>query len=171
MSAVASATKRIFIPSIIAPKAVKLRTRLMPGTAVGTLIDGVVASDVKQKHTVMIPAGAPAGGRVRRLEHYDNSYFIVGLEFTQIEVQGMRRLFYADLQSLDLAPGIEMTLQPSTGSVKTPSEYQGVGLKTAIVTRENIFTHALAGSRHFFLHRPEDGPPGRPFARCGKLGR
>jgi hypothetical protein len=35
-------------------------------------------------------------------------YFVVGLEFTEVEVQGIRHLFYADLVEISPALGVEL---------------------------------------------------------------
>jgi hypothetical protein len=50
--------------------AVKLRSRISADTAVGALIDGVVAANVEAKGAVVIAAGSPVRGRIRRLERY-----------------------------------------------------------------------------------------------------
>ncbi len=116
--------------------AVKLKTPISDETTVGTLIDGVVAGDVKDKHLLVIPAGSPVRGRVRRLEHYSDPvhFFVIGLEFTEVEVEGVRHIFYADLAHIDSAPGVELTLATVTLS-----------------TRERITTHNLPGVATFFL--------------------
>ena len=92
---------------------VKLRSRISVDMAVGTLIDGGVAANVGAKHAVVIPADSPVRGRIRRMESYTNPfpYFIVGLEFTEVEVQGIRYLFYADLVDIDRKPGVEFRLK------------------------------------------------------------
>ncbi len=79
--------------------AVKLHTRISENMTVGTLIEGEVAANVMAKRAVAVPAGAAVRGRLRRLEHYTDpiSYFVVGLEFMEVEVEGIRRIFYADL--------------------------------------------------------------------------
>jgi hypothetical protein len=79
---------------------VKVRSRISGDMAVGTLIDGVVADNVAgNKGAVLIAAGAPVQGRIRRLEHYSDPfpYFVVALEFAEIELQGFRHRFYADV--------------------------------------------------------------------------
>src|SRR5665213_2967761 len=91
---------------------VKLRGRLSSDMVVGTLTDGVVAGDVKDKHAVVIPAGSPVRGRIRRMERYADpfAYFVVGIEFTEVEVEGIRHIFYADLVDIDSVPGVQLTL-------------------------------------------------------------
>ena len=92
---------------------VKLSSPISGAMAVGTLIDGVVADKVaSKKSALVIPAGSPVRGRVRRLERYLDPfpYFVVALEFTEVELQGIRHRFYADLVKIESAPGVEQTL-------------------------------------------------------------
>jgi len=92
---------------------VKLQSRISGDMAVGTLIDGVVADKVAaKKGAVLIPAGSSVRGRVRRLERYMDPvpYFVVALEFTEVELQGIRYRFYADLVEIEATPGVEQTL-------------------------------------------------------------
>jgi hypothetical protein len=95
---------------------VKLRSRISTGTAVGALIDGVVAANVPAKGAVVIAAGSPVRGRVRRLERYRDPvpHFVVALEFTQVELEGIRHRFYADLVRIESAPGVEQKLPALT---------------------------------------------------------
>ena len=46
------------------------------------------------KRDVVVPVGSRVQGRIRRLEQYAKPfpYFVVGIEFTEVEVQGIRRL-------------------------------------------------------------------------------
>jgi hypothetical protein len=102
--------------------AVKLRNRISGDMAVGTLIDGAVAGDVVAKHAVVIPSSSPVRGRIRRMERYTDPfpYFVVGLEFTEVEVQGIRQLFYADLVEINPALGAELILKNTTRTQTNP---------------------------------------------------
>lgn len=133
--------------------AVKLKTPISAETTVGTLIDGVVAGDVKDKHAVVIPAGSPVRGRVRRLEHYSEPvhFFVVGLEFTEVEIEGVRHIFYADLQNVDRAPGVELTLGTGNAGADTRGNNVGGPGGVTLVTREKITIHDLSGVATFFL--------------------
>lgn len=84
--------------------------------SVGSLIQGRVANDVKDKNRMLVPAGASVRGRVRRLENYteDGGYFIVGLEFTEVEWQGSHARFFAEFIDMDHSGGIEGFLHNST---------------------------------------------------------
>jgi hypothetical protein len=133
--------------------AVQLHTRVTADIAVGALIDGVVAADVKDKRTVVIPAGSPVRGRIRRLERYTDpfDYYTVGLEFTEVEVEGIRHIFYADLADTDLPPSVELTLSTGNHGAETlRSSMASLGGVT-METREKIFTHNLPGVAVFFV--------------------
>jgi len=131
--------------------AVALRSRISGDMAVGTLIDGVVASDVAAKGTVVIPADSPVRGRIRRMESYTTPfpYFIVGLEFTEVEVQGIRHAFYADPINIDRAPGVELTLftKNTTTTLTNPRLF---GDLTTRQTIESLSLFSLPGVATFF---------------------
>lgn len=86
---------------------VKLRTRISGDMAVGSLIDGVVASNVSAKGKVAVTAGAPVRGRIRRLEHYKDPfpYFVVALEFAEVDVGGSGTAFTPSRWRSSLPPG------------------------------------------------------------------
>lgn len=89
-----------------------LRSQISADMAVGALIDGVVASNVPSKGAVVIAAGSPVLGRIRRLERYNDPvpHFVVALEFTQVELEGIRYRFYSDLVKFESALGVEQKL-------------------------------------------------------------
>ena len=92
---------------------VQLARPITSQDAVGTLISGRIAGDVVRKGKVVIPSGSPVRGRIRRLERFaENSAneFIVGLEFTEIEVNGEPMRFYADLLRIDRSPVIRRAI-------------------------------------------------------------
>ncbi len=131
--------------------AVKLNSRISGEMAVGTLIEGVVAGDVKEKRTVAIPAGSVVRGRIRRMERYSDPfpYFIVGLEFTEVEAEGIRYIFYADLVAIDPAPGVELRLSTqNTTTIEADSPLSG-GLSTRR-TMESLSLYSLPGVAAFF---------------------
>jgi hypothetical protein len=69
--------------------------------AVGARIEGRVAENVSKKGKLVLPAGAIVHGRIRRMEHFDENTWIIGLEFTEVETPAGRQLFYADLLDID----------------------------------------------------------------------
>jgi len=149
---------------------VKLRSRISGNLAVGSLIDGVVATSVPSKGEVMIAARSPVRGRIRRLEHYTEPFphFVVALEFTEVELQGIRHRFYADLLETDSLPGLErrLTVSDRTESVNLEPDAGvrgtlGLGGKMAKYTRESLSLADLPGVAAFFFKGDRlDLPPG-----------
>jgi hypothetical protein len=141
---------------------VKLQSRISGDLAVGALIDGLVADNVTAKRVVVIPAGSPVRGRIRRLERYTDPfpYFVVGLEFTELELQGIRHLFYADLVDIGAAPGVESML--STKSTTTTGANSLLfGELSSRQTTERLSLPSLPGVATFFykadgLELPQD---------------
>ncbi len=125
--------------------AVKLRSRISGDLPVGALIDGLVATDVSAKGAVMIAAGSPVRGRIRRLEHYTEPfpYLVVALEFTEVELQGIRHRFYANLVDTDSLPGLNKTL-----SILNTTERIGLEVNR---TSEELWLPNLPGVAAFFL--------------------
>jgi hypothetical protein len=135
--------KRELLPAL--QVVVRVSTRITEKTAVGALIEGVVEGNVLRKRSVLIPDGSPVRGRVRRLEWNEDhgGYFIVGLEFTDIEAAGTRYRFFADLQDMDRLPGLRQSIRTSkqeayvlptggggtmtTGDIVTLPDLPGVG--------------------------------------------
>ncbi len=83
------------------PVTVLLTSPITEHDAVGTLIQGRVAADLVHKGRVVVPRGSPVRGRIRVLEPYDDHTWAVGLEFTDVEVDGVPLRFYAELTELD----------------------------------------------------------------------
>jgi hypothetical protein len=142
--------------------AVKLRSRISGNIAVGTLIDGVVAKNARLKDAGVIPAGSLVRGRIRRMESYTDPfpYSIVGLEFTELEIQGIRHLFYADLVAIDPTPGVSLTLSTNDtiSSTHTDTVFSDVITRQ---TKETISLYKLPGVATFFykankLELPQD---------------
>jgi len=140
--------------------AVKLRSQISDRMAVGALIDGVIATNVTaRKGAVLIPAGSPVRGRLRRLERYTEPapHFIVGLEFTEVEVRGIRHRFDADLLGIESAPGIERTLSSSSSAEFWDLDRGGQGVKE---TKETLWLPSLPGVATFFLRGSKLELPG-----------
>jgi hypothetical protein len=90
---------------------VQLTTQVSDKDTVGTLIDGKVSGDVLHNGKILIPTGSAVRGRIRRLERHEGSGagFIVGLEFTEVDLRGEPLMFYADLLRIDKNPRIKQT--------------------------------------------------------------
>lgn len=102
---------------------IELTTPVTERDAVGKQIEGRVVEPVMQKRKVIVPAGAAVRGRIRRMERHADSggYFVVGLEFTEVEVGDAPARFYAILQ--DVAEGgpirlmLERGVRPGKGEI------------------------------------------------------
>jgi len=113
--------------------------------AVGELIEAKVSGDVTQKGKIVIPNGSLVRGRIRRLERYrgkKSADFIVGLEFTEVEVSGGSLRFYADLLRMDKRPGIRQSLSEQVLVMTSV----GAEAKTQIITLPE-----LPGVASFFV--------------------
>ena len=99
------------VPALLAVT-VELDTSISAGDIIGKVIEGRVSSDVRHKGAVLIPNGSPVRGRLRRLDQSDlkPGYFVVGIEFNEIEIHGAAARFYADLLRLDRRGGIQQAL-------------------------------------------------------------
>jgi hypothetical protein len=138
---------------------VKVSTRITDQTAVGALIEGKVDGNVLRKGRLLIPDGSPVRGRVRRLEWYEDKggYYIVGLEFTDIEAAGTRYRFFAGLEDMDRLPGLRQTIRTSkqeTYALRNDST-------TTVDSTEILSLPELPGVGSFFVQAPSlDLPPG-----------
>ena len=149
--------KRELLPAL--QVVVKLSTRITEKTAVGALIEGVVEGNVLRKKSVMIPDGSPVRGRVRRLEWNEEKggYYVVGLEFTDIEAAGTRYGFFADLVDVDRLPGLRQTIRTSKQETYVLPNSGG----TTIESFETLLLPDLPGVGSFFVQaRRLDLPPG-----------
>jgi hypothetical protein len=90
----------------------QLETPITENDLLGTPLEGRTHGDVFRKGKVAIPDGSKVRGRIRRLERSDlkPGYFVVGIEFTEIEIGGAPVRFYADLVKLDRRGGVQQAL-------------------------------------------------------------
>jgi hypothetical protein len=117
---------------------VELTTAVDDDATVGALLEGRVTRSIDLKGKTILPENAVVRARIRRLERYRDAgrYWIVGLEFTEVETSTGRLRFYADMESASGAPGLEWFAAGKNrpgprGSVVTehirPVELRGVG--------------------------------------------
>jgi hypothetical protein len=114
------------VPAFL-PVALDLTTPISDGDAVGTLIEARVSGDVLRKGKIVVPKGSLVRGRIRRLERFKQGVFIVGLEFTEVEVGGESLPFYADFLRTDKNPRIqpehsERVLVPERSKIQVKEE-------------------------------------------------
>lgn len=131
---------------------------------VGALIEGRVAGTVMHKGKVLVPEGALVKGRIRRLERYSDAgdYFIVALEFIEIETPAAQLRFYAELQNVDRPQGVEMvyrTTREERGEIEAPGGAKRLTWSKTSGVR--IFTHEVPGVGTFFVRGSHFSlPPG-----------
>jgi hypothetical protein len=133
---------------------VTLTTEVGNDSAVGALLQGRVSAAVDLKGKTVIPEGAPIHGRIRRLERYEDAggYFIVGLEFTDVEIGGALYRFYADLQGASGAPGLQWVISTSSGARDLAGAAQ-------ITQFETVRLPDLPGVGSFFIRSPRFSLP------------
>jgi hypothetical protein len=138
---------------------IKISTRITDKTPVGALTEGTVDGNVLRKGKVLIPDGSPVRGRVRRLEWDEGKggYFVVGLEFTDIEAAGTRYRFFADLEGTDGLTGLRQTIRTRKPPERSPLPGGG----QTIFSDEILSLPDLPGVGCFFVQaRGLDVPPG-----------
>ena len=123
---------------------VRLKTPITDKDVVGTLIEATISGDVRRKGKTVIPSGSLVRGRIRRLERYlngRNDEFIVALEFTEVEVNGVALRFYADLLKMEKLREIR------------PNLYEQVVVRSGVEARTQTVTlPELPSVASFFVH-------------------
>ena len=132
------------VPALL-PVTVQLQTPISANDPVGKPIEGRTSGNVLRKGKVAIPDGSRVHGRIRRLERsgVKPGYYVVGIEFTQIEIRGAPVLFYADLLKLDHRGGIQQAL---SSRIARPS-YPGISQEAF----ETISLPEIPGVASFFV--------------------
>jgi hypothetical protein len=100
---------------------------------VGDLVTARLRQRVEAGTGLVLPKGALVRGRVRLLERGDAPapHFILGLEFSEIEFEGLRALFYARLEETSGMAGLRMYLERSSAKTQrlgggSMQEFQGI---------------------------------------------
>lgn len=117
--------------------------------SVGESLQGRVAGNIVYKGAILIPDGSPVRGRVRRLERHSDAgdYFIVALEFTEIDVAPARLLLEAELKDVDRTPGVEWLV--GTSSLRSLELMNHA--RVEISTTEQIRIPQIPGVGSFFV--------------------
>lgn len=113
------------------PVTVRLTSPITDRDAVGAAIAGRTEANMVHKGKVVVPAGSILRGRIRGLDRFDANTFAVSLEFTEVEVDGVRIRFFADFTGLDrskefrrrLSEKIEISAGNRTATVTVPPLY------------------------------------------------
>ena len=127
---------------------------------VGALFEGVVAGSVSHQGALLIPEGSLVRGRIRRLERYTDpfTYYVVALEFTEVEMEGVRYRFDADPVEIEPIAGLEEKLWTKDAYERSPLSGGG---SLSRQHRENLFLPDLPGVASFFFKGSKlDLPPG-----------
>ncbi len=127
------------IPALL-PVTIALTTTISDRDAVGMPIEGSVAAEVRYKNKIVIKKGALVRGRIRRLDRYPrDGHFVVGLEFTEVQVNGAPVRFFADLLRLEKQTGIQQKLRET------------VVLRDGAPSPVEVVIPELAGVASFFV--------------------
>jgi hypothetical protein len=121
--------------------------------AAGDPISARVVHPVRQLHSteIVIPAGAMVRGRVRRVEHHVNpkSYFLIGMSFNRLEVDGNVAPFGAHYEgAAELAKSLGANLHPSAPGMA----YWNVGIFLFATDKPNFVLPAGFRSDWFTLN-------------------
>jgi hypothetical protein len=129
---------------------IALRTPFNDRTAVGQYIEGNVVGNVTEarRGSIVIPDGAVVRGRIRRLERSSElgGFFDIGLEFTEVVVNGTPLRFFAGLESA--APLEGLAWQMSSASQHDESSPY---LKVTRTTVDRFVQPELPGVGSFFM--------------------
>ena len=105
---------------------------------------------MRRKGKIIVPNASVVRGRIRRLEQYQGGgYFILGLEFTEVEANGRSLRFYADLmsiKSMDRRLAIRQTL-----SEEVVVPFSSTGGPRHTTRTDTITLPELPGVASFFV--------------------
>jgi hypothetical protein len=102
---------------------IKLKSQIDSAKAiVGDLVEGVIDGDLNDRQVLLLPKGSLITGRLRRMEKYSDPspYFLVGIEFDDIEFPGHHARFFGSFKSLESDVSGFSWFLSSASSTKTP---------------------------------------------------
>jgi hypothetical protein len=147
----ASATMEVTLPARL-----RLSVRLAQSidsetAAVGDPISASVESDVKLKGKLLVPQGAILRGRIRQLDSHaiPRPYYMVGLEFTDLEFSGQHARFFGTMEDIGLPPAVMDAMTTSQTTFEEPGPGQLHVLKR--VQRETYWTREIPGVSTFSI--------------------
>ena len=123
---------------------------------VGDEVQATLASDIKLNGGVTVPEGSLLKGRIRRFENIDDppNTYLVGIEFSDLEVRGRSYRFLAELEDQEALQGI------STELSKTSETWMNSGIAGTSMTTERLIGTAIPGAAVFFLSNTAVLPKG-----------
>jgi hypothetical protein len=81
---------------------IKLKSSIDSQSAiVGDPIQAIIESDIGERGRVLVPKGALITGRLRRVEKHGAEFFVVGIEFDDIEFSGHHARFLGTFKSME----------------------------------------------------------------------
>ncbi|HEV8037976.1 MAG TPA: hypothetical protein VGP62_03865 [Bryobacteraceae bacterium] len=116
---------------------------------VGDRITAIVYSPVHYHRAVLIPKGAQFEGRIRRVERQlsPRPYYLVGLEFTDIEFQGHHARFFGEMLGIHPVPGLTLGISTFNG-YKNSAGVAGTEIRSRTETE---ITFKVPGVSTFFM--------------------
>jgi len=112
---------------------IKLKSPIDSAKAiVGDLVEGIIDGDLNDRQVLLVPKGSLITGRLRRMERYSDPspYFLVGIEFDDIEFPGHHAGFFGSFKSLESeVTGFSWFLSFAS-STKTPHVGGGISYST-----------------------------------------
>jgi len=82
---------------------IKLTSQIDSAKAiVGDVVEGIIDGDLNDRQVLLVPKGSLITGRLRRMERYSDPspYFLVGIEFDDIEFPAHHARFFGSFKSL-----------------------------------------------------------------------
>ena len=114
------------------------------------LVLNLLKTVLQKGESVTIAGGSRVRGRVRRMERYTapSPHFVVAIEFTEVESEGIRYRFYADLVSMDSAAGVEERLATNGKEEVRNLPDHGMYVRNS---HEELWLPSLPGVAVFFV--------------------
>lgn len=121
---------------------ITLLTALNSNSTVGALVEGRISANINLKGKTVIPQGAVVHGRLREFQRHaeGGGYFVVAIEFTDVQAGGTAWRFYADLEGGAYVSGLEwLTARYSTHKLSSdgPSRSETAPYNTQTLPNED----------------------------------
>jgi hypothetical protein len=117
--------------------------------AVGDALTAIVESSVEHKSKTVVPKGAVLRGRLRLLERHSSptQYYVVGLEFTDLEFPGYHARFVGLVDAVEPIANLQWSMGASRRTIR---DLPGVGTMTTSQT-EAYSIRQIPGVGSFFV--------------------
>ena len=126
---------------------IKLISAIGSDGVIGDPLQATVASDIVHRGEILVPKGAAITGRIRRIEKHDEGpYFIIGIEFDDIDFPGHHARFFASLKNLEQDTR-DLQFFMDLGGMKFETS-EGI---TKITVERSLHLGEVAGVGTFFM--------------------